>query len=215
MNEFLRGLREVKRTFFFVFLAFVIITLISSLLLVNKEAFIEELMLDFLEEKGDLIFDDPLQSFSFDGPAGNGEVIKISARGLLINNFRASVTSNLLGLLPFIYLPAFALIVNAFLLGAALTLARITMGLSWAQFFIWTILPHGIFELPALLLSISMGFYLCRQLSRKLRRKDHEPIFQLLRRQALVTIYLVLPLLVLAAFIESRITPYLILRVLG
>lgn len=72
----------------------------------------------------------------------------ISVPALLWNNLRAMVLSVLYGFIPFIYLPALSLGVNALLLGlfAAYFLNN---GISILAY-LGGILPHGIFELPAL-----------------------------------------------------------------
>ena len=70
----------------------------------------------------------------------------ISVPALFWNNLRAMVLSVLYGFIPFIYLPALSLGVNALLLGlfAAYFLNN---GISMLAY-LGGILPHGIFELP-------------------------------------------------------------------
>ena len=83
---------------------------------------------------------------------------------LLANNLRACAVTMLYGLIPFVRLPALALGVNAVLLGglAACYAATDTTMLLYAA----SLLPHGIFELPALILAFSMGLYICGHLTR-------------------------------------------------
>ena len=87
---------------------------------------------------------------------------------LLANNLRACAVTMLYGLIPFVRLPALALGVNAVLLGglAACYAATDTTMLLYAA----SLLPHGIFELPALILAFSMGLYICGHLTRRCRR---------------------------------------------
>ena len=87
---------------------------------------------------------------------------------LLANNLRACAVTMLYGLIPFVRLPALALGVNAVLLGglAACYAATDTTMLLYAA----SLLPHGIFELPALILAFSMGLYICGHLTRRRRR---------------------------------------------
>ena len=84
---------------------------------------------------------------------------------LLANNLRACAVTMLYGLIPFVRLPALALGVNAVLLGglAACYAATDTTMLLYAA----SLLPHGIFELPALILAFSMGLYICGHLTRR------------------------------------------------
>jgi len=95
---------------------------------------------------------------------------------LLANNLRAYAVTMLYGLIPFVRLPALALGVNAVLLGglAACYAATDTTMLLYAA----SLLPHGIFELPALILAFSMGLYICGHLTRRCRR---DPAVQLRR----------------------------------
>ena len=70
---------------------------------------------------------------------------------LFFNNVTASLLSMLYGLIPFVPLSALALGTNALLLGAFAALYQ-HHGIGLGVYFIG-ILPHGIFELPALILS--------------------------------------------------------------
>jgi uncharacterized membrane protein SpoIIM required for sporulation len=62
------------------------------------------------------------------------------------------------------------------------------------------IVPHGIFELPAFLLSAAIGLRLGREV---LRRKGERHLKKELGKGLRVFLVLVLPLLIIAAFIES------------
>ena len=84
----------------------------------------------------------------------------ISAPLLFLNNLKACVIAMVIGFIPFLFLPVFVLGVNAAVMGAVASMYRMT-GMSVAGMYLFGILPHGIFELPAILLSISMGIYLC------------------------------------------------------
>lgn len=66
----------------------------------------------------------------------------------------------LYGLIPFVPLSALALGTNALLLGAFAALYQ-HHGIGLGVYFIG-ILPHGIFELPALILSCALGLLICR-----------------------------------------------------
>jgi uncharacterized membrane protein SpoIIM required for sporulation len=62
------------------------------------------------------------------------------------------------------------------------------------------IVPHGIFELPAFLLSAAIGLRLGREV---LKRKGERHLKKELKKGLRVFLVLVLPLLIIAAFIES------------
>lgn len=209
MKRIGQGLGEIRRIFVFALLAFIIIGLISTFYFRDKEEVVGQIVGSFLEEKSDIFLDEgPVF-----GPEGAPEqnLLRISARGLFVNNLRASIVSNLLGIIPFIFLPAFILIVNAGIIGTVFAMGGELSGL---KLLIGGILPHGIFEIPALLISISMGLFLCSQVSKKLLRREHKPIFELIKRQVLISLLVVAPLLLVAALIESRITPLILMRLL-
>ena len=73
-----------------------------------------------------------------------------------------------------------------------------------AGFFeMWRLLPHGIFELPAVFISLGLGIRLGTTLfNRNVKNIDKE-IFRRLRNSFKVFIFIVLPLLVVAAIIEG------------
>ena len=125
---------------------------------------------------------------------------------LLANNLRACAVTMLYGLIPFVRLPALALGVNAVLLGglAACYAATDTTMLLYAA----GLLPHGIFELPAMILAFSMGLYTCGHLTRRCRRDPAAlPLGACLGLAARLLVFLLLPLLILAALTESYVTP--------
>lgn len=81
------------------------------------------------------------------------------------NNLRAMVLSILYGFIPFLYLPALSMGVNAAIIGM---LAAMIDG-QWLLLAAG-ILPHGIFELPALFLSLAAGLCLCRNINVYIRK---------------------------------------------
>ena len=130
----------------------------------------------------------------------------LSAMGLFANNLQACTMIMLYGILPFIYLPALALGMNAMLLGVLAAYYSFN-GVSMALYFA-ALIPHGIFEFPALILAFAMGLYICGQVTRRLRHDETalplgECVYQILRLDALV----LLPLLAMAALMEAYVTP--------
>lgn len=90
-----------------------------------------------------------------------------SALALFGNNLRAMVLSTLYGFIPFLYLPALSMGVNAILLGMVASSVNGQWLLLAAG-----ILPHGIFELPALCLSLAAGLCLCQNINRYIRKNE-------------------------------------------
>ena len=142
----------------------------------------------------------------FQGMDLTDETGRLSPLALLGNNLRACLFTMLYGLIPFLRLPALALGVNAVLLGglAAVYAAADTTMLLFAA----GLLPHGIFELPALILAFSMGLYICGHLTRRCRRdKAALSLVQCLGLAARLLVFLLLPLLIAAALTEAYVTP--------
>lgn len=132
-----------------------------------------------------------------------------SVFALLANNWSAMLMSAAYGLIPFVYLPAVSLFSNSFLIGVMAAWYHAS-GISLLVFAAG-ILPHGIFELPALVISIACGIYLCRNMSRTVTgRQDRRPFAALLCDLLRVLLLLVAPMTVAAALIECYITPLVI-----
>lgn len=125
-----------------------------------------------------------------------------SALALFGNNLRAMVLSTLYGFIPFLYLPALSMGVNAILLGMVASSVNGQWLLLAAG-----ILPHGIFELPALCLSLAAGLCLCQNINRYIRKNEKGLMKPLLLNILRVTGLVVVPLLVVAAIMESYVTP--------
>lgn len=125
-----------------------------------------------------------------------------SALALFGNNLRAMVLSTLYGFIPFLYLPALSMGVNAILLG------MVASSVNGQWLLLATgILPHGIFELPALCLSLAAGLCLCQNINRYIRKNEKGLMKPLLLNILRVTGLVVIPLLVVAAIMESYVTP--------
>lgn len=133
----------------------------------------------------------------------------ISVFALLFNNWLAMLMSAVYGLIPFIFLPMISLITNGFILGV-FGILYVQNGFGLAAY-LAGILPHGIFELPALVLSIASGVYLCINMNRRILGSDQKiPMIELLSDLLRVLLLLVAPMVVAAAFIECYITPLIL-----
>lgn len=141
----------------------------------------------------------------------NADIVKddgsISALRILINNARAAGFSILYGIFPFLYLPALAIGINAAVLGgltASYAASPHTLLLLAAG-----ILPHGIFEIPALWIAFGCGLYLCHDLTSRIRNRPRPTSFSVLFF-SLLRVYLavIFPLLIAASLVEAYITPW-------
>ena len=127
---------------------------------------------------------------------------------LFFNNITAALLSMLYGIIPFLPLSALALGTNALMLGAFAAIYQ-QQGLGLGVYLLG-ILPHGIFELTALVLSCALGLLICRTGSERLLKKSDVPFFRRTLDCIRVFLSFAVPLLLLAALIEAYITPALL-----
>ncbi|HMA54515.1 MAG TPA: stage II sporulation protein M [Acidobacteriota bacterium] len=159
----------------------------------------------------------------------------VLALTLFYHNARASVIAAAAGVVPFFFVPILDPLLNGGVLGLLVSIAK-HQRLPVPRLVLTQIMPHGVFELTAVLYATSVGLYLSAAMGRKVRaawlksraRKDGaspdavpdlpgtdpermregttgSPARNVVRSFVLV----VLPLLLVAAFIESFITPSL------
>ena len=154
---------------------------------------------------------------------------------LFYHNARASVVAVAAGVIPFAFLPIFDPIINGGVLGLLVSISK-HQHLPVPRLVLTQILPHGVFELTAVLYATGVGLYLSAAMGRKARAawlkrrtmKDAATtatapeVLEANPEQAAVAfsesparnvvrsfVLVVLPLLLIAAFIESFITPHL------
>lgn len=133
---------------------------------------------------------------------------KFSALAIFLHNLQAMGWAVLYGLVPVLHLPALLLGVNSVLLGA-MAAHYVNSGLS-LLLYLAGLLPHGIFEIPAIVLSLACGLYLCSYLTRRIFRRDQTPRQPVFRRIAQVFCLAIVPLLALAAVLEAYVTPLIL-----
>ena len=144
---------------------------------------------------------------AMDGTGALNDDGTLSALAIFSNNLRATVFIMAYGLIPFIQLPALALGVNAMVIGV-LGAWYVTEGYSIAAF-LAALLPHGLLELPALVIAFSVGLYVCSHVTRRLFRRDENAlhIWDCLVLMSRTLLLALLPLLAAAAVVEAYITP--------
>jgi stage II sporulation protein M len=113
--------------------------------------------------------------------------------------FKNNMVATFVGLFSGIFFGIFSffnLIVNGFVLGFASSLSVLEDGL----FSLWRLFPHGIFELPAVFISLALGMKLGSFIFLKNSLEKFKEFFL-----ASINVYLfiVLPLLLIAAILES------------
>lgn len=134
----------------------------------------------------------------------------ISFVDLWLNNLFACVKTIAMGVVPLVYLPLLSLLANATVTGTVLGLTAAETQISLTDTILYMILPHGIFEMPALFLSFGMGFYVCKWMTRRFFRRnldDKRRFVDVMNGIAKGYVLAVIPLVTIAAIIECFVTP--------
>jgi stage II sporulation protein M len=137
-----------------------------------------------------------------------GEIIDneplLLAAKLFLNNLQACILL-FLGGATFGILTIFIIGTNGLVIGAIVELVREQQSLTYV---LAAIVPHGIFEIPAFIISATLGVLLARSLWSELYGKA-DAAGQALRL-ARIFLTVVIPLVAIAAFTEAFITPEII-----
>lgn len=102
-----------------------------------------------------------------------------------------------------------ALSVNGALIGGLMAFSQVKGQVIW-KLFVIGILPHGILEIPAIALAGGTGLTLAQVLIRRGMGNREESVKDSLKAAGLCYLLVIAPALLLAAIIESAITPLLI-----
>jgi len=114
---------------------------------------------------------------------------------IFVNNLQSSFFGLILGILIGLF-PLVALISNGYLLGFVAMLSIESQGIG----ILWRLLPHGVFELPAVFISLGLGLKLGMYIFIKKRSDSFKGWFLNSLR---VFVLIVFPLLIIAAVIEG------------
>ncbi|MFN8400859.1 MAG: stage II sporulation protein M [Anaerolineales bacterium] len=140
---------------------------------------------------------------------------RLSAPFLFLNNTRSMTVIFLAGMFSFSVLGVLLYMVNIALIGGVYAVLEL-LGMSPTPIFLAGVLPHGIFELPALLIGSAVVLYIGAALVTPQNGKSMgEVIIELMADWAKIFVGVVLPLLAVAALVEAYITPSILFRVIG
>lgn len=131
---------------------------------------------------------------------------------IFINNFKVCILICVLWLIPLYRLPAVYSIFQFSVVGIVLGGVH-AMGYNVINVFIFGILPHGIFELTGIVYSASIGNFINKNILAKIfyrKKRNSVPFKELLKQSLFSYTLVVVPLLLLAAFIEAFITSILL-----
>ena len=175
-------IKETKIHILIILITFILFILLGFLFPI----FFEELILEFLEGLSKQI--EGLDFFSL-------------LRFILINNIKTSFLGVLLGIILGI-VPILNTIVNGYVLGF---IGRKSVEIAGPSILI-RLLPHGIFEIPALILSLALGL----KLSGWVLAKDKKYyLLHTIKNSLKVFIFIILPLLIIAGIIETSLMFFL------
>lgn len=123
----------------------------------------------------------------------------LSALGLIRLIFFNNLESSFLGMVGGLFLGIFSVavsVVNGYILGFVSSMVVEESGYSS----LWTLFPHGIFELPAIFISLGLGVKLGAFIFQKRKLNSFRDYFWNSLR---VFIFVIIPLLIVAAVIEG------------
>jgi stage II sporulation protein M len=129
---------------------------------------------------------------------------------IFINNTIAMFIAILFGIVLGI-VPLLVLVLNGFIIGTIVRLLLVENGL---PFIIAGLVPHGIIEIPLLLLSTSIGIRIGHEVLRALAGKPSDIKGVFIKGMKLF-FYWMIPLIFVAALIETFITPVIMYLVAG
>ena len=138
----------------------------------------------------------------------------INAPFLFLNNTRAVTLIFFAGLFSFSVLGVLLYMVNIGIIGGLFGLFQL-LGIQPWPIFLAGVVPHGVFEIPALMIGSAVVLYMgVAIVTPQTGKSMGEVILELLADWAKIFIGLVVPLLAVAAMIEAYITPTLLHNVL-
>lgn len=120
---------------------------------------------------------------------------------IFLNNIQSSFFGMIFGILFGVF-PLIAIIFNGYVLGFVSSMSIQKEGF----FVLWRLLPHGIFELPALFISLGLGLKLGSFVFNKNIKKSFK---EYLINSIKVFLLIIIPLLIIAAFIEGGLISFL------
>ncbi len=139
----------------------------------------------------------------------------INAPFLFMNNTRAVAVIFFAGLFSFGVLGILLYMLNIGVIGGLYALFEL-LGMNPLPMFLAGVAPHGIFEIPALMIGSAIVLYMGASIVTPQTGKSMgEVILELLADWVKIFLGVVVPLLAIAAVIEAYITPGLLLSVMG
>lgn len=186
---------DLKRRFIGMSVAFWILTLLCAVVVAGQPERSYSFAEWFMEQKSDVF--------------ASATDLQLSAGAVFLNNLQACALGVVLGFVPFLHIPELTMALNAAIIGI------VCGGMQSLPLAVAALLPHGIFEIPAVLLAWTLGSALCRQVGRKIRRKPDAHVGRALKQTLLFFLIVIAPLLLAAALVEANLTERILWWVAG
>ena len=136
----------------------------------------------------------------------------ISVTMLFLNNLKAAGLLFIIGLIPFLFLPLLGLLSNSIVVGAALGIV-LSSGHDVIEWVVKGLLPHGIFEIPAICMAAALGIQVCHFMINKIFKRGKLSGYsfkEYLGESCRVFVLIIVPLLIVAAIVECYVTPHIL-----
>ncbi len=117
-----------------------------------------------------------------------------------IKSFLLVFSGVIFGIIPVLFVAY-----NGYIIGIVIVIAGGERGIGNV---LLSLLPHGIFEIPAVILSGALGMWLGSAMLEKLRGKEGD-IGKRMSYSLRIFVRIVIPMLFIASFIETFISPYI------
>jgi stage II sporulation protein M len=125
------------------------------------------------------------------------------------NNLWVSIMGIFFGII-FCIAPFFIALSNGYVVGFVIKTIVNGLGMQEGIISLWRLIPYGIFELPAVLISLGIGLRLGVSAFLALKKNSFKILLNDLKRAVKLIIYIIFPLLLIAAIIEG-----LLIMILG
>jgi stage II sporulation protein M len=123
---------------------------------------------------------------------------------IFLNNLKSAFLGMILGIFFGIF-SFFVLVVNGYVIGFV---SNKTVALQGYPV-LWKLVPHGIFEIPAIMISVGLGMRLGMFIFLKNKGKNPERFFDWMEDSLRVFLFIIVPLLIIAAIIEGTLMTFL------
>ncbi|MGK8429842.1 stage II sporulation protein M [Bacillus cereus] len=166
----------------------------KTILYRNRVVFIISILIYFVSFTIGIFYPDFISIFS------SNKHVELEYKNLVMNNLN-SIFAIILGFFSFGFISVFWLIANGMIVGMVVSSALMN-NISWYEVCL-TILPHGVLEIPALIIAGAVGFKISDWLITKMLGNSRKNVI----KDSLILIMVSVLFILIAGFIEANITP--------